>query len=120
MAPRELILNTQLRKALALPINQRWTESRRFLLAGANPNLLVQHSGRPDSPWPILHKAIQENSYEAVELLLERGADTRLQNPEYGFDGTELAAYLGREQILELILAGQPPSQELKNTQGCG
>src|SRR5277367_6139931 len=69
--------------------------------------------------WPILHRAIWDNNYDAVHFLLERGADKRLQNQNNGLGATEFAAFLGYEPIKLLLLAGQPTSQNLKNIEGC-
>src|SRR5277367_6559640 len=102
MASRQLlILNKQLKKALALPVNQRWTQCRRFIEAGADPNMFFDSTYflNDGTKMPILHKAIFDNNYDAVKVLLERGADKRLKNQEFGFGATEFAAYLGLDPI---------------------
>src|SRR5277367_5848501 len=99
MASRQLILNKQLKNAFAKPDNQRWTNCRRFLEAGADPNMLVNNRPGIDSYWPILHVAIGDNNYDAVKFLLEQGADKRLLNQDLGFCATEVAAYMGYEPI---------------------
>jgi ankyrin repeat protein len=71
----------------------------------ADPTLANLMDGRT-SP---LHQAARGGSIEAVKLLLDAGADPRLQDGD-GQTARELAAREGHSLVVELLAASAPPS----------
>lgn len=50
----------------------------------------------------VVHVAVEQHNIQVVRLLLERGTDTKLRNPE-GLTALEVAEVLGSWEMLELF-----------------
>jgi ankyrin repeat protein len=70
--------------------------------------ILLEHGAEPDrmTRWGVtaLHQAIRrDNALESIELLLDFGADPRLETLRHGLSGVALAARRGRGDLLALF-----------------
>ena len=54
--------------------------------------------------WSPLHEAIEKNHIRMVEYLLSKGADTTIRTTGAGHTPLEMADFLGREDITNLLL----------------
>lgn len=69
-------------------------------LVNAEPNLLTERTGLGETP---LHYLAVENQYEAVQLLIARGASVNTVN-DCGSTPLSDAASLGYEELVQLLL----------------
>ena len=54
--------------------------------------------------WSPLHEAIEKNHFPMVEYLLSKGADITISTTGAGHTPLEMAEFLGREEIIALLL----------------
>ncbi|MHB1142055.1 MAG: ankyrin repeat domain-containing protein [Sulfuricaulis sp.] len=91
--------NDDARKLLALAGAGKVAEIRSMLDRGANPDARIS-----DGHITALHRAVEQNQLEVIQLLIERGADINAET-SYGITPLVLAATTGRESAVRLLHA---------------
>lgn len=83
----------------SVPRSEEWRRINALLASGTSPN------STDALGIPLLHNAAMESATDAVELLIERGADPNLADAQIGWTALHWAASLGDVERTRVLLA---------------